>query len=47
MDTVGHSETVDGIAARLEGTSAVLVLDGGHPIGILTQSDLLTFLGDH
>ena len=47
MDTVGHSETVDGIAARLEGTSAVLVLDGGHPIGILTRSDLLSFLGSH
>jgi cystathionine beta-synthase len=47
MDTVGHSETVDGIAARLEGTNAVLVLDGGHPIGILTRSDLLAFLGSH
>jgi cystathionine beta-synthase len=47
MDTVGHSEAVDGIAARLEGTSAVLVLDGGHPIGILTRSDLLSFLGSH
>ena len=45
MDSVGHSETVDGIATRLEGTSAVLVLDGGHPIGILTRSDLLAFLG--
>ncbi len=47
MDTVGQSETVEGIAARLEGTSAVLVLDGGHPIGILTRSDLLSFLGSH
>jgi cystathionine beta-synthase len=47
MDTVGHSETVDGIAARLEAASAVLVLDGGHPIGILTRSDLLAFLGSH
>jgi cystathionine beta-synthase len=47
MDTVGHSETVDGIAARLEATNAVLVLDGGHPIGILTRSDLLAFLGGH
>jgi cystathionine beta-synthase len=47
MDAVGHSETVDGIAARLEGTNAVLVLDGGHPIGILTRSDLLAFLGSH
>ena len=47
MDTVGHSETVDGIAARLEATSAVLVLDGGHPVGILTRADLLAFLGSH
>jgi cystathionine beta-synthase len=47
MDTVGHSETVEGIAARLEGASAVLVMDGGHPIGILTRSDLLSFLGSH
>jgi predicted transcriptional regulator len=27
------------------GTSAgVLVLDGGHPVGVLTRSDLLSFL---
>jgi cystathionine beta-synthase len=47
MDTVGHSETVEGIAARLESANAVLVLDGGHPVGILTRSDLLAFLGSH
>jgi len=44
---VGHSETVEGIAARLESANAVLVLDGGHPVGILTRSDLLAFLGSH
>jgi cystathionine beta-synthase len=47
MATVGQSETVEGVAGRLEGTSAVLVLDGGHPVGILTRSDLLAFLGSH
>jgi cystathionine beta-synthase len=47
MGTVGHSETVEGIAARLESANAVLVLDGGHPVGILTRSDLLAFLGSH
>ena len=47
MDTVGHSEPVDGLAVRLESSNAVLVLDGGHPVGILTRSDLLAFLGSH
>jgi cystathionine beta-synthase len=47
MPTVGHSEPVEGVAARLETDSALLVLDGGHPIGILTRSDLLAFLGRH
>ncbi len=47
LATVGHSEAVEGIAARLEKNSALLVLDGGHPIGILTRSDLLAFLGTH
>ena len=47
MATVGQSETVDGVAARLEEAAAVLVLDGGHPVGILTRSDLLAFLGGH
>jgi cystathionine beta-synthase len=47
LATVGHSEAVEGIAARLETNSALLVLDGGHPIGILTRSDLLAFLGRH
>jgi CBS domain-containing protein len=32
-------------ADRLQvGDPAVLVLDGGHPIGIVTRSDLLSFL---
>jgi cystathionine beta-synthase len=44
LPTVGRGETVDYAAARLEDSPAVLVLDGGHPVGILTRSDLLAFL---
>jgi cystathionine beta-synthase len=42
--TVGVGEPVDAAVERLEGSPAVLVLDGGHPIGVLTRSDLLGFL---
>ena len=44
MATVGVGEPVDAVVERLESTSAVLVLDGGHPVGVLTRSDLLGFL---
>jgi cystathionine beta-synthase len=44
MPTVGRGEPVDVLVARLESASAVLVLEGGHPVGILTRSDLLSFL---
>ena len=30
--------------ARLETAPAVLVLDAGHPVGILSRSDVLEFL---
>lgn len=42
--TVGLGETVEYVADRLQGAPAVLVLDGGRPVGILTRSDLLSFL---
>ena len=32
------------IVARLDSSPAVLILDGGHPVGVLSRSDLLTFL---
>jgi CBS domain-containing protein len=35
---------VDLAAARLADGAAVLVIDNGHPTGILTRSDLLDFL---
>jgi cystathionine beta-synthase len=44
LATVGQGETVDQVADRLQESPAVLVLDGGHPVGILTRSDLLSFL---
>ena len=44
LPTIGSGETVELAVQRLENASAVLVLDGGHPVGILTRSDLLDFL---
>jgi cystathionine beta-synthase len=41
---VGVGETVTDVVDRLERCTAVLVLDGGHPVGILTRQDVLTFL---
>ncbi|MEY2469803.1 MAG: cystathionine beta-synthase [Actinomycetota bacterium] len=44
LPTVGSGETVELAVQRLENAPAVLVLDGGHPVGIVTRSDLLDFL---
>jgi cystathionine beta-synthase len=44
LATVGLGETVEYVADRLQAAPAVLVLDGGRPVGILTRSDLLSFL---
>ncbi len=44
LPMIGTGETVDVAAARLSEASAVLVIDGGSPTGILTRSDLLDFL---
>jgi cystathionine beta-synthase len=41
---VGVGEPVSAVVARLDSCPAVLVLDGGHPVGILTRQDVLTFL---
>jgi len=41
LPAVGVGEPVELAVARMEITGAVLVLDGGHPIGILTRSDVL------
>ena len=45
LPVVGSGEPVDLAAARMAGgTSAVLVVDDGRPVGIVTRSDLLDFL---
>jgi cystathionine beta-synthase len=44
LATVGLGEAVDVAVERLHLSPAVLVLDGGHPVGVLTRSDVLTFL---
>ncbi len=43
---LGIGETVSDVVDRLESSAAVLVLDGGHPVGVLTRSDVLAFLAD-
>jgi cystathionine beta-synthase len=43
---LGVGERVTDVVDRLESCTAVLVLDGGHPVGVLTRSDVLTFLAD-
>ncbi|HVM55787.1 MAG TPA: cystathionine beta-synthase [Acidimicrobiales bacterium] len=44
LAAVGLGETVDVAVERLRASPAVLVLDNGHPVGVLTRSDLLSFL---
>jgi cystathionine beta-synthase len=44
LPTLGGGEPVEDAVRALESASAVLVLDAGHPVGILTRSDLLEFL---
>jgi cystathionine beta-synthase len=44
LPMVGAGEAVDVAAERLADNGAVLVVDGGHPTGIVTRSDLLDFL---
>ena len=44
LPTIGMGETIDEAATRLQRSQAVVVLDSGHPVGVLTRSDLLDFL---
>ena len=41
LPTIGIGEPIDLAIARLEQASAALVLDGGHPVGVITRSDVL------
>jgi cystathionine beta-synthase len=44
LPSVGLGEPVDVVVSALDTATAVLVLDAGHPVGILTRTDLLAFL---
>jgi cystathionine beta-synthase len=44
LPTVGKGEPIDHLVTDLETATAVVVLEGGQPVGILTRSDLLAFL---
>jgi cystathionine beta-synthase len=44
LPTVGSGEPVELAVTRMEASGAVLVLDAGHPVGILTRSDVLSSL---
>jgi cystathionine beta-synthase len=44
MPMVGVGVSVSDLTRRLSTSAGVLVLDGGHPVGVLTRSDLLSFL---
>lgn len=47
LPTVGIGEPVELAMTRLEQASAALVLDGGHPVGVITRSDVLgALVGD-
>jgi cystathionine beta-synthase len=44
MPMVGIGEPVGRLVQALEGSASLLVLDGGHPVGIVSRSDVLGFL---
>ena len=44
LPTVGAGEPLDVAVSRLRLGSAMLVLDRGHPIGVVTRVDVLTAL---
>jgi cystathionine beta-synthase len=46
MPMIGIGEPVAEVVSCLEQVPSVLVLEGGHPIGVLTRSDVLSFLAD-
>ena len=46
MPMIGIGEPVARVVSCLEQGPSVLVLDGGHPIGVLTRSDVLSYLAE-
>jgi cystathionine beta-synthase len=45
LRTIGLGEPVEAAVADLEAAPALLVLDRGHPVGVVTRSDVLAYLG--
>jgi cystathionine beta-synthase len=44
LPTIGAGEPLSTLVSTLGDDPAVLVLDSGNPVGILTRADLLSFL---
>lgn len=44
LPLIGSGESVDTVRAALQAGDAVMVIDGGLPVGVLTRHDLLGFL---
>jgi cystathionine beta-synthase len=44
MPMVGVGEPVSALVGQLDRAASVLVLEGGHPVGVLTRADVLAFL---
>lgn len=44
LPTVGSGESIDVVVRSLEQAPAVVVLDHGHPVGVVTRTDALAFL---
>ena len=45
MPMIGIGEPVAHVVELLDHEPSVLVIDGGHPVGVFTRSDVLSFLG--
>ena len=43
---VGSGENIATVRAALHDSDAVMVIDDGKPVGVLTRADLLAFLAD-
>jgi cystathionine beta-synthase len=46
LPTVGSGESIEVAVHKLEDAPAVLVIDHGHPVGVLTRTDALGFLAE-
>ncbi len=45
LPTIGMGEPVNEAVAALESAAALLVLDRGHPVGVVTRTDVLAYVG--